>query len=342
MGRRFAGALGGLLASASLTALPAAAAVNGGYDAVAVGAKLFSDSRLSADGSISCASCHDPSRAFTDGKAVAIGLGGQAGVRNTPALTTAALHRAFSWDGRRTSLEQQVLAPLLNPREHGLSSPEVLVERVQSAADYPAKFREGLSADRIASALAAYVSSLSGAKSRFDRYWFGGQRSALSESERRGFEFFRGPGGCASCHIVTRQAAPFTDDDFHPVGLEQGRMAQALAQTTLRSVSAGSDELERLITSDPAIAALGRFNVTRKPADIGKYRTPSLRNVAVTAPYMHDGSQKTLEEAVDYEIYYHSAEQKTPIILTPRERADVVAFLRTLTSDNIEKTEGRP
>jgi cytochrome c peroxidase len=312
-----------------------------GYDPVVIGAKLFADSRLSEDGSISCARCHEESKAYTDGRPIAIGLRGQAAVRNTPSLTTVAAHRAFSWDGRQVSLEQQVLSPLLNSREHGLHSRDVLVSTVQRLRDYPAAFRDHLTAERIASALAFYVRSLSAAKSRFDRYWFDGQRAALSETERRGLEFFRGPGGCAGCHLVSRAAAPFTDDDYHAAGLDQRHMAQDLAKSTQRSVNARPGELERLITSDPDIAALGRFNVTHRPADIGKYRTPSLRNVALTAPYMHDGSIKTLEEVVDFEIYYRSTQQKAPIILTPRERADVVAFLRSLTSENLEQAEGR-
>ncbi len=309
-------------------------------DDLDVGAKLFSDPRLNADGTISCASCHVPSKAFADGKAVAIGLRGQAGVRNTPSLLTVNLQSSFFWDGRRTSLAAQVLDPFVNHMEHGLASLDEVVRTIDGAEDYPRPFRENLGIERVARALAQYVSSLDRSPSRFDRYWFHGDKNALSEAELQGFEIFRGPGGCTQCHRVNDSAASFTDNDFHSVGIAQRKLGSRLAEIATRSVNASPEERERLITSDATVAALGRFNVTGKPADIGKYRTPSLRNVAITAPYMHDGSVASLEEAVDLEIYYRAAQLGRPLILTPQEKKSLAAFLRSLTTETAERAEG--
>lgn len=321
-------------------ALASAAAALEPTDDLAMGAKLFSDARLSADGTISCATCHDPAKAFSDGKPVAIGLGGQFGVRNTPSLLTAALQTSFFWDGRRTSLESQVLDPLVNSREHGFASFEDAIRAVERAGDYPQEFTRKIDIQRLAHSLALYVRSLGKGRSRFDRYWSDGNKRALSAEETTGFEVFRGVGGCANCHLLNGATAAFTDNDFHSLGFRQAKMPLQLAEAAMKSANASAEEVERLVTSDASVAALGRFNVTRKPTDIGKYRTPSLRNVALTAPYMHDGSISSLEEAVDLEIYYRGTQLGRPLILTPRERKGLLAFLRALTNESLERPEG--
>lgn len=245
---------------------------------------------------------------------------------------------SFFWEGRAQTLESQVLEPFLSSAEHGLTDIGALSTLANSAyaADFQKAFGRPADGEAIAAALAAYLRSLSTPSSRFDRYLRQGLRTALTESERRGFELFRGAGNCASCHVVEKD---FTDNKFHSVSVGLAKLGRDLSKAAVRSVRAGPGEIGSLIQRDSAIAALGRFNVTKNPADIGKYRTPSLRNVAQTAPYMHDGSIPTLEAAVDAELYYRSAIQGRLVILTAREKQDLVAFLRALSSDLLEKNE---
>jgi cytochrome c peroxidase len=312
-----------------------------------LGERLFFDKRLSADGSVSCATCHAPDRAFSDGKPVSVGVGGLKGTRNAPSLLRVADHSSFFWDGRQSALESQVLEPIYNEREHGLKDSVALVAALEQALSYVDDFRsiypDGISERSVASALASYVRSLSLSlsPSRFDRFQ-AGQVTALTGAERQGLEIFRGAAHCSSCHAIDGANASLTDNKFHSLSVGMGALAPTLAKSTSRAASLTQEQRYRLIASDAQISALGRFNVSGNPADIGKYRTPSLRNVAVTAPYMHDGSVATLEEAVELELYYRSAQQERLVILTPRERADLLAFLRTLTSESLQKKQGNP
>ena len=306
-----------------------------------LGERLFFDKRLSADGTTSCASCHRPDLALTDGLPVSVGVNRQEGTRNAPSLLNVAEHKSFSWDGRQPTLLQQVVVPFLNAREHGLSSADALVQLVADDGGYRDAFavafpEVGITPRTIASAIELYVKSLTPGPSRFDRYWVLGQRSALSAAELRGFELFRGRAQCVVCHAVPKDEASFTDNKFHSVSVGIAKLGPRLAEAAKVSMSASESVRASLITSDSQIAALGRFNVSLTVADIGKYRTPSLRNVGVTAPYMHDGSVATLEEAVDLELYYRGSQIGRPVILTARERADVVAFLRALTAETLE------
>lgn len=312
-----------------------------------LGERLFFDKRLSADGTVSCASCHQPDKAFADGAATAAGSGGRKGTRNTPTLLDAAEQGSFLWDGRRTSLEDQVLDPFFDPAEHGLADAGALGRLVSSDAGYQSEFdrlfpSQGIARATIARSIAAYVRTLSAGPSRFDRHWTGGDPAALTRAEARGFEIFRGTAQCASCHTIAEKGATFSDGKFHSLAVGLEKLGPNLSQTVARAIAATPAERSRLLTRDAAIAALGRFNVTGDPADIGKYRTPTLRNVALTAPYMHDGSVATLEEAVELELYYRSVQQGRPIVLTAPEKADLVAFLRSLTSESLESKQGTP
>ena len=309
---------------------------------VRLGQALFFDPRLSADASTSCATCHQPAQYFSDGRAVSRGIGGAAGFRNAPSLLNVSAVDAPFWDGRAVSLEQQALVPLLNSREMGMPSLDAVVDAVRRAGDYASLFAEAygdgraetISIDRIVRALAAYERTLDLAGSRFDRAAFGEEANALSAREERGRRLFVGLAGCSGCHLVGKQDAPLTDNRFHSltVGLQQvadrlGPLARRAVE--LRRQGRSPDEI---VQADRDLAALGRFVVTLQPVDLGAFRTPSLRNVAMTAPYMHDGSVATLEEAVDDEVYYRSSELGRPLLLTPQERRDLVAFLGTLTS----------
>lgn len=307
-----------------------------------IGRRMFFDQQLSADGQISCATCHVPEKAFTDGRKLAVGIGGQVGTRNTPSILNAGSSAFQFWDGRREHLEQQVLDPFVNPREHGLSSAAELVQIVQKNADYRRLMLAAFSippkeiqATHVAQALAAYIRTLESTDSPTDRFLYANQKEALTPEAARGLMLFRGRAQCASCHSITDQSAPLADDRFHSLAIGFERLGSRLPELARRVARAPRGDRDRLILEDSDIAALGRFAVTLDPRDVGKFKTPSLRNVALTAPYMHDGSIATLQEAVDHEIYYRSQAMGRPLVLTPTERTDLVAFLRALTSSRI-------
>lgn len=304
-----------------------------------LGRRLFSDKKLSADGTISCATCHVPEKAFSDGLPVARGVRGQAGTRNTPSLWNVAFTTSQFWDGRRLSLEQQAADPLLNPREHGLSDERTLLTIVQRNEGYQQDLQlafgtdpGGITLQMLVTALASFERTLVAGDSPFDRYLYGHDPEALPSAAIRGLDLFTGRAQCATCHLVGARFALFTDNLYHSLGVGLRKREIHLAESATRLVAMPAASLDRLIGSDPDIAALGRFVVTKRPRDIGKFKTPSLRNAAITAPYMHDGSVATLAEAIDVEIYYRGLETNTPLILTPQEKLDILAFLDSLTS----------
>lgn len=308
--------------------------------AAAIGKLLFFDKRLSGDGTISCAKCHDPHKAYSDGVAVAQGIRGQFGTRNAPSLLNVAFTTSEFWDGRRESLEQQATDPLLNPREHGLRGGEAVLQIVSSDSAYAQAFQntfavapDQITLGLVAKAIASFERTLIAGNSPFDRYMYGGEAQVLSGKAVRGLALFRGRARCATCHLIGERYSLLTDNLYHRVGVGMKAVEGArLAAATNRVISASPEQLDHLISEDPDIAALGRFVVTKDPKDIGLFKTPSLRNVALTAPYMHDGSVNSLSEAIDDEIYYRGVEADRPLILTPEEKLELVAFLNSLTS----------
>ena len=257
---------------------------------VELGRRLFRDRRLSRDRSVACSSCHDSERAFSDGRPVPIGIGRQVGRRNAPALINRGYGRAFFWDGRAATLEEQVLQPIQDPTEMNMTLADVS-ERV------------GLSASDISRALASYVRSILSGDSRFDRF-IDGDRRALSPEQQDGLRVFRGKANCTACHVGPN----FTDERFHNTGIAW---------------------------RDGSLQDEGRSAVTGKPEDRGAFKTPTLREVARTAPYMHDGSFATLDEVVDY--YDRGGNpnpgvdaELRPLRLTPSEKRALVAFLHAL------------
>lgn len=313
---------------------------------IELGKTLFFDKRLSADGSISCASCHQPELAFTDDKVLAEGVDKRKGTRNTPTILNAAFNTSQFWDGRRPSLEAQALDPFINPQEHGLKNHDALLTFLRQDADYVKSFQavfqvaaEAICAEHVEKALAAFQRTLIVGNSPFDRYAFKGEKNALTPSAERGLRLFKGPAQCARCHTIDEKSALFTDNQFHSLNVGWKNLEKKLASVTARLAQAKErgNSLDETVLSDEDVAELGLFVVTLKPADIGKFRTPSLRNVALTAPYMHDGSVTTLEDAVEWETYYRTRSNDAkdsvpPLVLTPDEKADLVEFLKALTS----------
>lgn len=305
---------------------------------VAAGAQVLQSKALSADGRVSCATCHDPGKAFADGLVTAKGLEQRQGRRNTPSLLDVAHQKSFFWDGRRPTLEAQALDPVLHPDEHGLRDLAEVMQRLRqdSALAGAVAASHGTSVDRlepvhVEKALAAFESTLRSGPTPFDEFR-AGAATAISESARRGWELFKGRADCARCHPADGSRPLFTDNGFHSlgVGLPGGRLPELVSQAR-RLWSLGKDAGD-LLLANADLGSLGRFLVTREPKDIGAFKTPGLRNVALTAPYMHDGSVATLEDAVDLELYYRGANKGAPLVLSMGERADLVAFLQALTS----------
>lgn len=309
---------------------------------IALGEQLFNDKRLSQDGSISCASCHDKDKAFTDGQQVALGIKQQAGFRNAPTVVNAAFYQRLFLDGRAASLEEQALGPFLNPIEHGLKSAQELVAIVNTDPNYKTQFaqvfnidEDKITAELIAQAIASFERTLIAGNSAFDRYLFGRDRSALTQSEARGMRLFRRKGNCSNCHEIGGVNALLMDNRFYNLGVGFERINSEIAEF-VASVRAG-DSPDDFDFTEAQRAELGRFNITRVIADIGKFKTPTLRNIALTAPYLHDGSLQTLEEVVEY---YDQGGEKNPFLdsaifplhFTDQEKQDLVAFLKALTS----------
>jgi cytochrome c peroxidase len=305
------------------------------------GKAIFFDSSLSADGQTSCATCHKPDLAFSDGLPQARGVSGKVGTRNTPSLLDVQSHGLLFWDGRAETLESQAIAPFLNPSEHGLTSEAELLSRIRDKPPLAQRLasafavRSGdLTVNHVAKAIAEYERGLSSGQSPLDRY-SSGDLAALSASALRGLALFKGRGQCATCHLLGGSHPALTDNAFHNVVTERMPLGEPLVRAATTSYRITADHLGTLLVEDPAVAALGRFNVTKQPEDIGKFKTPSLRNVAVTAPYMHDGSIATLEEGLERELYYRSSRSGVAVVFTPSEKADLLALLQSMTADSL-------
>ncbi len=304
---------------------------------VSLGRQIFFDRHLSFDGTISCASCHRPELAFTDGQPLAHGVSGKTGTRNTPSLLASreAERTSFFWDGRRSTLTIAVLDPFTNPVEMGLKDQGELFSRISASTSYKEFFRKAFGddtadANRISAALTAYLSTLKGARTDYDRYASDNDANALTPQAMMGMSIFSGKGQCATCHSLKRNT--FTDHAFHRTGVGLESVVQDLPKLTASMLERRlrDDDLGPWVATHPKDAQLGRFNVTHKVADIETFATPSLRHVSLTAPYMHDGSVQTLEGAIDREVYYRSLDTGYPIGLTTQERKDLKAFLEAL------------
>jgi cytochrome c peroxidase len=274
---------------------------------VELGKWLFFDNRLSRNNSVACASCHIPALAFTDGQPVSTGISGLKGGRSAPTVINRGFSQVQFWDGRAATMEQQALGPLVNPIEHGFGNHDEVVKKLKGIEGYRNQFNKVFGTDvtieGVGKAIATFERTVLSGNSPADRYDTGGEADAISASAIRGLELFRNKARCTKCH----SGYNFTDEKFHNVG----------------------------IGMDAAKPDLGRYEVTKQEGDKGAFKTPTLREIALTGPYMHDGRFKALEEVV---TFYNNGGIKNPfqdglvipLKLTDAEKGDIVAFLKTL------------
>jgi cytochrome c peroxidase len=309
---------------------------------IELGKKLYFDPRLSVDDTVSCATCHDPRRGFADGKAVAEGVGGKTGARNSPTVLNAAFFELLFWDGRAPSLEEQAKQPLVNPVEMAMPSHEALEKKLAGLPEYPPAFGRAfgdprISIERVAQAIATFERTLISLAAPIDRF-LAGDRRAISESAARGWALFNGKARCNTCHGHVGVLPIFSDGKFHNIGVAAKRSDfERLARQV-----ADSDRPLPDLAHEPGASELGRFLVTRQRQDIGAFKTPTLRNVELTAPYMHDGSEPTLEAVIDF--YDRGGEPNPfldggmrPLGLTAEEKRDLVELLKAFTSDDLAR-----
>ena len=282
----------------------------------ALGKKLFSEKILSKDSSVSCASCHIPQFAFADTVAFSKGIGGKLTSRNTPSVLNMKNRPYYFWDGRATTLEEQALMPIQNPDEMGLPIDEA-VKRLNEHKEYLLLFKKIFNqpptAKNLAAAFSAFEQTLETVNSKFDD-WSNNLKKLTPQEERGRVLFVGDKAKCFDCHSME----DFTDDEFKNIGLYDGR----------------------------ELNDAGLYNITKKESDKGKFKTPGLRNVAVTAPYMHNGKFKTLEQVM---TYYNNPNAfvedpiniddalKKPLGLSMQEKKDIIAFLKTLTDKKFLK-----
>jgi cytochrome c peroxidase len=309
---------------------------------IALGRALFFDRRLSADDKESCSTCHDPEKGFTDQLPTAMGIHNQFGKRNAPTIINATFNILQFWDGREPNLEDQAKRPILNPIEMGMPDEKSVVAKIAAAPEYQKAFMEVFAhppnyAD-MTRALAAFERTQVAFDSPFDKFMEGDEQ-ALTEQQKHGWSIFNGKGRCLSCHGISAVQPMFTDNRFHNIGVSaHNKDFVALARKGLQILAEGgsAEQIDQLaIQSD--MSELGRFLITKQPHDIGAFRTMGLRNLLVTEPYFHDGSQATLWDTIDH--YNKGGVQNpyldggiVPLGLSEPEIDDLVAFLKSLTS----------
>ncbi len=320
---------------------------------IALGDRLFHDVRFSITGDVSCATCHDRKKAFTDSPLkVSEGNNKLTGTRNAPTVINAAYFTSQFWDGRSPSLEDQALHPPTNPVEMGLPSHQPILDIVRSDPEYKEAFNEvfgtsgdGITMVEVTRAIAAFERTQVFGNSAFDRYRYGGQPDAMNDQQKRGFELFVNQGRCVSCHVIEETQALFTDNRFHNIGVGINNIQSDVPELAAEFLEADLTlaQVDEKVLSDKRTSELGRFAVDHQFEGLGSFKTPTLRNVAATAPYMHDGSVATLRDAV---VHYNNGGVTNegdpvndflssgirPLNLTDDQIDDLVAFMEALTS----------
>lgn len=318
---------------------------------IALGRKLFFDRRLSFNGTMSCGMCHVPEQGFTNNELeTPVGFEGRTVRRNAPTIINSAYIVHVFHDGRETSLETQALGPLVASNEMANPSLGYVVARIAKLEDYDGMFEGafggGPSVDRIGQAIASWERTVVAGRSPFDRWRYGGEEGAMTEQQKRGFELFMSKGVCVSCHPVGPDHTLLTDNEFHDTGIgyfdqvvERESRAPVPVEIAPDVVIPVDRDFMASISEEKAID-FGRFEVTRLQEDMWRFKTPSLRNVALTAPYMHDGSLRTLEDVVRFYnqggIVHPGLDPLIrPLDLDDDEVGALVAFLEALTSAGV-------
>jgi len=310
---------------------------------VALGDKLFNDKRLSSNDAVACATCHEPGKGFVDQKPLPDGVAApkEHPQRNSPTVVNAMFNATQFWDGRAPTLEEQAKLPILNPIEMGQKSADDVVAKVRRIPEYaqafPKVFGHEATYDDIAAAIAAFERTQYAGDAPFDRY-LAGDEKAIDPAAKRGWLLFNGRGRCGNCHAFSTVSPLFSDQKFHNIGIAAHKTDFIdLARKAAGSVRSGDLKQVDELAIQTHFSELGRFLVTKQANDIGAFKTPGLRNVAVTAPYMHDGSFATLWDVMDH---YNKGGVPNPNLdggmqrlgLTEAEIDDMVAFMQSLTS----------
>jgi cytochrome c peroxidase len=294
--------------------------------------------------------CHIPEQGFTNNQLkTAVGFEGRTVRRNAPTLFNVAFNATLFHDGRETSLENQVWGPLLAANEMANPSIGYVIEKIKASADYAGlfqrAFKRGVSMETVSRAIASYERTLNAADSRFDRWFFNDKKDALAPLAQQGYRLFVGKARCASCHSLTDQAALFMDEQWHNTGIgyqEAHRLKPLHQRVQLAPGQFVTVDSALIATvSEPKISDLGRYEVTQDPQDKWRYRTPSLRNISLTAPYMHNGQFSTLQQVVNF--YDQGGIENPdldplilPLHLTEQEKKALVSFLTALTGSTVE------
>jgi cytochrome c peroxidase len=314
-------------------------------DKISLGQRLFFEPRLSADGTVSCRTCHSPELAFTDRKPTSVGIKGRVGQRNAPTILNALYNKTQFWDGRVKTLEEQTALPIVNAVEMGHANLDAAVAQIASAEEYQQAFQRVFgrppNGPDLLRAIASYERTQLSFDSPFDHF-IAGDNNAIDASAKRGWELFNTQARCNKCHALTdtqRDVTVFTDNDFHNIGIGIIRHnVVALARQAEQLIKSGDTAAIDRAAIQTDMSALGRFLITKQEKDTASFKTPDIRNALVTGPYFHDGSQETLWDVIDH---YNKGdglhnpyldEDIQPLALTEIEIDDLVAFLASLTS----------
>ncbi len=319
---------------------------------VELGRLLFFDRRLSLNDTFSCAICHIPEQGFTSNEIkTAVGIEGRSVKRNSPTIYNIAHYDVLFQDGREDSLEQQAWSPLLAHNEMANPSIGYVINKIKAIKEYQGLFEKafagkGPTMETVGMALAVYQRTLNSANSSFDQWKYGNTENALSQHEIAGYQLFVGKAACASCHLIGQDYALFTDNQLHNTGHGYAASMGIKAAKTRVQLAPGvfvdvDNEIINSVRQQPKQNDVGRYEVTQNPYDRWKYRTPSLRNIALTAPYMHDGAFSSLREVLDF--YNRGGVENEllsplirPLNLTDQEIEQLIAFMQTLTGSNVK------
>jgi cytochrome c peroxidase len=307
-----------------------------------LGDRIFDEKRVSADNSVACNTCHSPRNGFTTHTPAARGVGDRIGKRNAPSILNAMFYKSMFWDGRASTLEEQSTMPILNPVEMGQKDPKDVVAKLAAIPEFVEAFQQVFGRppnwEDMGKALGAFERTRLSTQAPFDRFLHGDEK-ALNASQLRGWALFTGKARCGSCHNYDPALPLFGDNRFHNTGVAAGKQDfNQLAKRATESAASGNKAEIDTLALETDYSDLGRFLVTRKREDIGAFKTPFLRDVLLTGPYMHDGSLETLWDVVEF---FNNGGERNPFLdtemkplgLSAAEVDDLVNFLGALTSD---------